>query len=214
MEQGEERIRDECERKERNDRTRNLTSYPRTCCRGVAWRELGLNLAQFSFKSAFICSEAQGIIEALRSSTEASMRQARELVLLRAMVIEEHQPQSPDELQLQRMDVVMVTKMTDDNWWEGFLESASKSGQVVGRFPARCVQSLHEDTLAKKLREEGYFDFSNLPSAAEWKVLLLGGREHTFRQVRESERERERDSMREGREEEAYSLETYVYREM
>lgn len=138
---------------------------------------------QFSFKSAFVCGEAQGIIEALLSSTEASMRHTRDLVLTRALVVADHIPQSSGELELHRMDVVLVTKM-EDTWWEGFLESASKSGQVVGRFPAGCVQTLREDKLAKKLRKEGYIDFSNLPSAAEWKVVLLGGREHTFKKVR------------------------------
>jgi hypothetical protein len=112
------------------------------------------------------------------------MRHIRDSVLQRAMVIEDYTPRASDELELHRMDVLLVTKMIDDQWCEGFFESASKSGQVVGKFPAKCIQTLREDKLASKLRRNGYIDFSNMPSAAEWKAVLLGGKQHTYRMVR------------------------------
>lgn len=58
-----------------------------------------------------------------------------------ATVIAPYQATSPEQLSLQRGQLIMVRKKTDSGWWEGELQAKGKRRQV-GWFPASYVKVL------------------------------------------------------------------------
>lgn len=59
-----------------------------------------------------------------------------------ASVIAPYQATSPEQLSLQRGQLIMIRKKTDSGWWEGELQAKGKKRQV-GWFPASYVKVLN-----------------------------------------------------------------------
>lgn len=57
-------------------------------------------------------------------------------------MIAPYQATSPEQLSLQRGQLIMVRKKTDSGWWEGELQAKGRRRQV-GWFPASYVKVLN-----------------------------------------------------------------------
>lgn len=51
-------------------------------------------------------------------------------------------PRGPDEMELKRGDIIIVTDKGDPDWWTGFIERGGKT--IRGLFPASYVRSYNE----------------------------------------------------------------------
>lgn len=58
-----------------------------------------------------------------------------------AQVIAPYESTSPEQLSLQRGQLIMIRKKTDSGWWEGELQAKGRRRQV-GWFPASYVKIL------------------------------------------------------------------------